>query len=152
MFKRILIVCIGNICRSPLAGAMLAKGLPRVEVTSAGLSALVGKPADANMLRIAQSYGVDLSQHRAKQINNTLLEAADLTFVMDQQQKQFLNKQYAHLHGRVLLLSHFSEAGLKGADVEDPYRQNEQVFIECARQISIHVDAIHKTLFSSARH
>jgi len=151
MFKRILVVCIGNICRSPLAGAMLAKSLPLVEVSSAGLNALVGYPADEKMQRIAQSYDVDLSHHRAKQISSKLIEAADLTFVMDQQQKQFLSKQYAHLHGRVLLLSHFSSPGLKGATIEDPYTQNEQVFIECARQIALHVDAIHQTLFASSR-
>ncbi len=151
MFKRFLVVCIGNICRSPLAGAMLAKGLPQVQVTSAGLSALVGKPADDKVLQLADRYGVDLSSHRAKQISAKLLEAADLIFVMDQQQQQFLTEQYAHLHGRVLLLSHFSAPGLKGASVNDPYKQDEDVFIECARQMALHVDAIHKTLFSSKR-
>jgi len=150
MFKRILVVCIGNICRSPLAGAMLANRLPHVQVTSAGLGALVGKPADENVLKLAGRYGVDLSSHCAKQISAKLLEAADLIFVMDQKQKQFLTEQYPHLHGRVLLLSHFSAPGLKGANVEDPYKQDEAVFVECARQIALHVDAIHQTLFSTA--
>jgi len=151
VFKRILVVCIGNICRSPLAGAMLAKRLSYVQVTSAGLGALVGQPADENVLQLAPHYGVDLSSHRAKQISSKLLETADLIFVMDQKQQQYLTGQYAHLHGRVLLLSHFSAPGLKGASVEDPYKQDEAVFSECARQIALHVDAIQETLFPTAR-
>ena len=47
MFDKILVVCVGNICRSPTGERLLRSRLPGRQVTSAGLSALVDKPADA---------------------------------------------------------------------------------------------------------
>jgi len=146
MFNRILILCVGNICRSPLAEHLLARALPNVEVDSAGLRALIDYPADKTMQKIAQSYDIDLSRHRAKQVSSSLIKAADLTLVMDDQQLRYLKMEYAHLSGRVILLSHFSPPGLKGCNVEDPYKHDEAVFIACARHIASHIDAISKTL------
>jgi len=147
MFKRVLILCIGNICRSPLAEAMLTKAMPNVEVDSAGLGALVNYPAAPEMQKIAQDdYGLDLSGHRAKQMSKQLVQSAEIIFVMSEGQKQHVKEQYPHLGGRVLLLSHFSPADMKGRKIADPYKKSEEDFIECAQQIAIHVDAISKAL------
>ncbi len=147
MFNRILVLCIGNICRSPLAEALLSRALPGVEVDSAGLGALVDYPAAPEMQKIAQDdYELDLSGHRAKQMSKQLVQSADVVFVMSDGQKQHVKEKFPHLGGRVLLLSHFSSANMKGINVADPYKKSEEAFIVCAQQISIHVDAISKAL------
>ncbi len=151
MINRILVICVGNICRSPLAQVMLDNTLPGVDVDSAGLSAMVDYPADKKMQQAALQYGVDLSDHRAKQVSKTLMESADLIFVMSEGQMNYLKEQYPHLGGRVLLLSHFSPVGLKGVSVADPYQQASSLFVECAKQISFHVDAIAKALIAQIR-
>src|SRR3546814_2115764 len=70
--NRILLVCIGNICRSPLAEALLKQHFPDKTVHSAGLAALVGHPADSTAQDIAHQHGLDLSAHRAQQITQAM--------------------------------------------------------------------------------
>lgn len=60
-----LTLCIGNICRNPLAQGLLASQLPFRTVWSAGLGALVGQPADPSSLQVAKVNGLDLGAHRA---------------------------------------------------------------------------------------
>ena len=68
--KHILVVCTGNICRSPTGEYCLKKELgPEFEVMSAGLGALVDHPAHELSQKIALEHGIDMSAHRARQIN-----------------------------------------------------------------------------------
>lgn len=83
----ILTVCTGNICRSPLAQQILAQQLadiPEVEVSSAGVRAMVDHPMPAYSLEIAQANGVvDAQAHRARQLTTTLIDASSLILAMD---------------------------------------------------------------------
>ncbi|MFP3562076.1 low molecular weight phosphotyrosine protein phosphatase, partial [Paraburkholderia sp. SIMBA_049] len=65
MIDRVLVVCEGNICRSPLACAMLAQALPGIGFSSAGTHALVGEGADPLVLEMARERGVSLDDHVA---------------------------------------------------------------------------------------
>src|SRR2546428_9163909 len=80
VFKRVPIVCTGNICRSPMAEALLARRLRdrgiEGTVTSAGISALVGYPADAMARELMTARGLDLGAHRARQLTPDLVPAA----------------------------------------------------------------------------
>jgi len=81
--KNILVVCTGNICRSPIAAALLQyeldkKNLP-IEVSSAGISALVNHAADPLAKEVTlEKKGVDLSNHRGRQITLDILLQSDL--------------------------------------------------------------------------
>src|SRR3546814_3067238 len=86
--NRILLVCIGNICRSPLAEALLKQHFPDKTVHSAGLAALVGHPADSTAQDIAHQHGLDLSAHRAQQITQAMCRSADLILVMESEQQR----------------------------------------------------------------
>ena len=80
--KHILVVCTGNICRSPTGEYLLKKELGEgFDVMSAGLGALVDHPAHELSQKIALEHGVDMSAHRARQINLDILKWADLTSV-----------------------------------------------------------------------
>jgi protein-tyrosine phosphatase len=72
MFNNILVVCAGNICRSPTAEYILKDKLDDklIEVASAGLTALVDKPAEATALEIARQNGVDLTPHLGQQLSS----------------------------------------------------------------------------------
>src|SRR5690606_32586263 len=92
--NRILLVCIGNICRSPVAEALLQQAFPDKTVSSAGLAALVGHPADDTAQDIATRYGLDLSGHRARQITQAMCREADLILVMESSQQRELSARY----------------------------------------------------------
>ena len=66
MFDSVLIVCAGNICRSPTGEYVLKQKLEgkNIKVSSAGLTALEGKPADATAKQIAQANGVNMDAHQ----------------------------------------------------------------------------------------
>src|SRR3546814_20536419 len=98
--NRILLVCIGNICRSPVAEALLKQQFPDKTVSSAGLAALVGHPADNTAQEIANQDGLDLSAHRARQIKQTMFNAADPILVMESDTQRELAARYPLTRGQ----------------------------------------------------
>ena len=80
-FSRLLVLCEANICRSPLA-AHLLQNLTDLRIDSAGLTAREGDAADPIYLNMAQTLGLDLTEHRSKPVNRELLTEADLILVM----------------------------------------------------------------------
>ena len=121
--NRILVLCIGNICRSPLAAAALARELPGREVWSAGLQALVGQPADPLSQQIAHEQGLDLSAHRAQQVVPWMCQQADVVFVMENLHTAMLQAQVPTVRGKVYRLGHYGNF-----DIADPYRQPREAF------------------------
>ncbi|MFQ5601623.1 MAG: low molecular weight protein-tyrosine-phosphatase [Candidatus Krumholzibacteriia bacterium] len=87
---RILVVCYGNICRSPTAEALLRRELdraglgPQYEVGSAGVRALHGNPAAPGALQTAAQHGVLLDEHRARQLTPEMALQADVVIAMDE--------------------------------------------------------------------
>lgn len=130
MVASILTVCVGNVCRSPMATGLLREQLPNLRVESAGLAALVGRPADSNAVSIMAERGIDISKHRARQLVTTLCRDVDLILVMDDEQKRLVQQHYAFGYGRVFRIGHFSEF-----DVPDPYTKGEDVFAACGALI-----------------
>ena len=123
MIRRVLVVCIGNICRSPMAEGLIRQAVPEVQISSAGLSALVGHGADPIAVQIMAGVGVDISGHRARMLTDAIARDADLILVMDELQKQQLATQYPYTRGKVFRLG--EEAS---QDIPDPYRQDPEVF------------------------
>ena len=121
--RNILTLCIGNICRSPLAEVLLARELPQHRVWSAGLSAVVGRQADPTSLQIAQEQGLDLSAHRAQQVTRIMCQQADVILVMEQSHKALLEQQFPAVRGKVFRLGHIGNF-----EIADPYRQPREAF------------------------
>ena len=119
----IVVLCEGNICRSPMAAALLAKALPEVQLRSAGLGALIGRPADDMAVKLMQEEGIDIRSHRAVQVTRDLSMAADVIFVMDDEQRARVEGFYPQVRGRVFRIGRFTNQ-----DVPDPYRQPEAAF------------------------
>lgn len=130
--QRILMVCTGNICRSPTAEAVLRHGLAavpwgdRVQVDSAGTHAWhEGAPPDERSIAHAARRGYDLRPQRARQIVAQDFEHFDLLVAMDESHVRHLRAQCppAQAHKIRLLLSFVEDRGhgLPGLSVPDPY-------------------------------
>ena len=120
MFRSVLVVCVGNICRSPLGEAVLARALPGLRLSSAGLAAVVGHGADADAARAAAEVGLDLSGHVARQLTAEIGAAQDLILVMEPGHRAEIFRRFPALSGRVMLFDHWTG----GQGIADPFRRD----------------------------
>ena len=116
-------VCVGNICRSPMAEALLKsrceqKGVS-VNIASAGVAALVGHAADTHVKELMIAQGIDVSEHKARQLTAPLMAEYDLVLVMEEGHIAAVNKMIPESRGRVHLLGKWND----GEEIADPYRK-----------------------------
>lgn len=129
--RRILTVCLGNYCRSPLAAVVLAgRGGQAVVVRSAGLrTKWVGQPAHRDMLAAAAARGFDLYSHRGVHISPALMDWADLILAMDTAVLTELGT-LADAHTATKLALYLGDR-----DVPDPFGHPYRAFVECVALI-----------------
>ena len=133
MIRRILVVCVGNICRSPMAEALLQhalRGHDEFTVESAGLGALVGHPASEHSVALMDELGLDISAHRARQIHPDMVSAADLVLVMEAGHKRAIDDADPTARGKVHRLGEWQDR-----DIDDPYRRERDAYEEALRDI-----------------
>ena len=127
MIQNILIICVGNICRSPMAEALFAARLksksPQSRVSSAGLGALVGRPADNVAQELMRQKDLDISGHIARQVSPEILFSSDIIFTMTAGQQKEIECSLPSIRGRVHRLGNWG-----GYDVPDPYRRPREAF------------------------
>lgn len=139
--QSILVLCIGNICRSPMAEGLLRHALPEITVHSAGLHALVGQPADPFSVQLMAERGIDIAPHRAQNISTRLVQQAELILTMDLEQKKEVETRYPSARGKVFRLGQFGKF-----DVADPYREGIDSFRNALRLIDAGVNDFVKQL------
>ena len=124
----ILVVCVGNICRSPMAEALLKQRFPNKIIDSAGVGALVGHPADPAALEIMSKQQIDITNHVAKQIDEQLAKKVDLIFTMSDGQTKWIEERWPFCRGKTFKLGHWTNK-----DIADPYKYEISAF-ETAHQ------------------
>ncbi len=106
-----------------MAEGLFRQALPETNVVSAGLAALVGQPADACAVALMNELDLDITAHRARQLNGNLARNADLILVMDNLQRQEIQRLHPATTGRVFRLGELAKF-----DVPDPYRAERPAF------------------------
>jgi protein-tyrosine phosphatase len=156
--KKILFVCSGNTCRSPLAEALGKQVLPgrlnfEVDIASAGTSALEGSPASQNSIEVAQLHGLDLSEHRSRMLTRELVHDADLIVTMGVRHREAVGEIDPEALESTFLLTNFSDR--HDGDIPDPigsdiavYERTYLVISECIESMAgklPHFDGWKKT-------
>lgn len=141
---RILFVCTGNTCRSPLAAALMDDRLKErgvdAEVYSAGVSAFDGVPASENSAHIAREMGLDLSLHRARSVTDELLQRMDHVIAMTPSHRDALEARFPSSLPDVTVLGE-NEGG-----IADPFGGSLELYRECARAMARHLDPVVESL------
>ena len=131
MFERILVVCVGNICRSPTAEFLLKVALPHKHISSAGLGAMVGHDLDKQAKAVAERAGLNCPLHQARQLTRELCLQADLILVMENRHREGVAQLCPEARGKVFLLAQ----GQVPSDIADPYRKSDAVFEQTYEQL-----------------
>jgi protein-tyrosine phosphatase len=127
LFENILLVCVGNICRSPMAEGLFRQAFKDVEkkcrISSAGLSALVGSQPDPIACELLLQKNIDISNYIARQLNTELIHDANLILVMESGHKARIEEFEPSAKGKVFRLGHWGDF-----DIPDPFNKNAAAF------------------------
>ncbi|TKB46111.1 low molecular weight protein-tyrosine-phosphatase [Thalassotalea mangrovi] len=124
MFNNILIVCVGNICRSPAAERLLQQQLANKSVTSAGLGAVIDHGIEESMAQLLTQDGIDTKGHQARQITEQMVAEADLILAMEQRHINAIRTKYPTASGKTMLLGKWNG----DEEVPDPYKRSQEIF------------------------
>lgn len=153
--KNVLVVCLGNICRSPVGEYLLRyycqnsenSKIQKIHVDSAGISPVFNQMS-ANSARYLQNFGLDPSTFRSKRISAELLKKQDLVLVMEESQKEEIISELvlngnpnSNLIEKPEIMTLAEAAGYSG-DVEDPYGDSWEGYRKVLDQIHLYVKAI----------
>jgi protein-tyrosine phosphatase len=133
----VLVVCHGNICRSPFAAALLHRALAAlgIDVQSAGFIGF-NRPAPAEAMAAAVRHNVDLTAHRSRLLTPSVVRAADLIVVMDATQRRLLWERFGRSTRDIILLGDFDPEPVESRTVRDPVNEGLEVFAEVYARIA----------------
>ena len=134
--EKVLFICTGNVCRSPMAEGLLRHRLgDRVEVFSAGLGAGHGQPPSAHAVEVLRREGIDISAIRSQPVSAELLRRADHIFTMTQDHLDMLLLLFPEMAPKARLLR-FQDAAKGGRlDVKDPIGGTRETYELCKEDI-----------------
>lgn len=170
----ILIVCTGNLCRSPMAegllrAALASRGIDGIEVVSAGTWGVDGEPPTRLARSVMADRGIDIGAQRARSLEDEDLADADLVLVMTSVHRREIEERAPWAAGKVLMLNELHEMEAEGAtpkqrsaslldsprpayrrslDLDDPMGLPEGVYERCAQEISKGVDRLVDLLWA----
>lgn len=135
--RRILFVCAGNTCRSPMAQFLFARmareaGLPWT-TASAGVAARAGAPLSSGAVSALASRGITGVSHAAAPADAAALDAADAVYALAREHADALKARFPSAAAKIKVLR--AAAGLTPEDVEDPVGQDETVYAQTAAAI-----------------
>ena len=151
--KNILLVCTGNTCRSPMAETMLDSAVDEsdildgiIKTDSAGTFAFEdGEPAQYAKM-VMKEMGLSIDRHKAKQIDQDLVDWADLILAMDSYGLEQMQVMFPEAEDKLTLFKSFAKTSKIAVDeedrdsIEDPYGEDLETYRECAEEIKRYVD------------
>jgi protein-tyrosine-phosphatase len=153
MIQSILLVCTGNICRSPLAASLLERALKEhgldVAETSAGTGAWDGAPASEGAYLVGLERGLDLSGHRARLLSRDLVEKADLILTMARHHRARVDELGGE--GRVFVLGEYAGRSAESVEVSDPFGGDLGVYRDTCQELEALTTAVAGRLATESK-
>ena len=138
----VLFICTGNSCRSPMGEQILKqmlaeKRMDNVAVYSAGIQAPVGMKAPIYSKMVCLQNGINLDEHRAKQLTRDMIKASDLILVMEKAHRLFIQSILPDASEKILLLNQLYSSG--ELEIADPIGHEMEAYQQCFNEIHRHL-------------
>lgn len=133
--KKLLFICTGNICRSPMAEYLMKQKLGENsdwEISSAGLFASTGVPASLKALNVLRQRGIEMRAHRSRMLTLDMVKEADIIVVMTELQFAQLTAMYPFAENKTFVLGQFAEGEI---DINDPIGLTDEVYEDICKRI-----------------
>lgn len=136
---RLIFVCTGNTCRSPLAAVALRRALgkdgSRVGIDSAGIAATPDNPATRLAVDVAQASGLELHGHRTTRLERTTVADVDVILVMSRHELEAVKRIAPEAASRTSLVTDFALDEPRGVGIPDPFGGSREAYEECLHRI-----------------
>lgn len=153
----ILFVCTGNTCRSSMAEGIFKEMLKKnnqkhIKVSSAGISATEGQPANLKAIKVLEEKGIDISLHRSKQINDDMIKRSDLILTMTDIHKKIIKKYFPNSINKIFTLKEYAykindeKMDRNNSDIADPYGMDYIVYEQSMMEIDAEIEKIARKL------
>ena len=123
-FNSVLVVCVGNLCRSPTGQFLVERGLANTRVSSAGLMARADQSACSVAIEVAAENKLDITSHRATRLSESLILSNDLILAMDKEQKSAIENMSPVAKGKVMLFGKWQHE----LEIPDPYKRSRETY------------------------
>ena len=143
---RVVFICTGNTCRSPMA-----EGLSRnifgsgIQVESAGLASWEGEGASGQAVQVLKEKGIDISSHQSRLVSREILAEADFIIPMTKNHEIQLKGAFPEFSSKIKRLGAWNRAG-DSQDIRDPWGGSVETYRQCAKEIEILLYEIKATL------
>lgn len=148
--KKIMFVCTGNICRSPMAHYYMQKRVCDLNIqdnfmiNSCGIYAYNGQAASKNSIDAMREYNVDLTKHRSTNIHDSDIENYDIILCLTDAHKNIVLSLFPKTVNKIYTLKEFANNSNDDVDIEDPWGLDLNVYLKCADEIVSCIDNILK--------
>ncbi len=144
---KILFICTGNTCRSPMAKVLFDKviaesnnKLPAIKTESAGVRATSNQKVSGEAVKAVKRYGMNLSNHRARLLDEKLAYEADLLLTMTKWQADTVKEEYPEIAEKTFAISEYINSDAN--DITDPIGMGQDAYDSCAEQLFFYAQQI----------
>ena len=131
MISSVLVVCVGNICRSPVGERLLAQACPDLRIESAGIAALAGHATDKTAAEVAAQNGIGTEGHVARQFTAEIAAEFDLILVLEKGHMKVTAEQAPASTGKTMLYGQWQGQ----SDIPDPHRKSHEFHVSVFEQL-----------------